>query len=294
MKRGLCFLILIFLIASCTKEVKLDFPDAERKTAISCFFTPDSVFRVFVNQTSAILDDSIYYVQNAQLNLFENGVFFDSLSYDTLGFYASTKAPVIGNSYRIEVVVPDCPAIMASDIIPVKENISSVSFIDSAIFDADGYFAEINVSFPDNGNQSNYYELLLMKRYVDEWGITRNEIISCSSDKITDNVLKNEGLLDYFPSSYVFSDALFNGTTHEMKLFFWRENLVDNSQIIVVFRSLSESFYHYKKTLTLHLNNQQSDIWNGVGEPVPMYSNVNDGYGIFAGYSFDTDTIQLP
>ncbi len=294
MKRGLCFLILIFLIASCTKEVKLDFPEAERKTAISCFFTPDSVFRVFVNQTSAILDDTVYYVQNAKLNLFENGMLFDSLSYDTLGWYISTKPPVIGNSYTITVVVPDCPTIAASDVIPAKESISSVSFIDSAIFDTDGYFAEVNVSFPDNGSVSNYYELILMKRYVDEFGTTRNEIISCASDKITDNVLKNEGLLDYFPSSFVFSDALFNGTSHEMKLFLLRDNMVENSQIIVVFRSISEQLYHYKKTLTLHLNNQQSDIWNGVGEPVPMYSNVDGGYGIFAGYSFDTDTIQLP
>ena len=41
----------------------------------------------------------------------------------------------------------------------------------------------------------------------------------------------------------------------------------------------------------LHFENQIGDIWDGTGNPVNLYSNVENGYGIFAGYSENTDTV---
>jgi hypothetical protein len=44
-------------------------------------------------------------------------------------------------------------------------------------------------------------------------------------------------------------------------------------------------YYEYHKRLPEHLMNQSFEILGG--EVVPMPSNVTNGYGIFAGYSFD-------
>jgi hypothetical protein len=293
MKHIFSLLILSIALTSCTKEVIIDFPESDPKTALFCFFTPDSVFKVFVNKTSSILDDSIHFQKNATVSLYENGSFFDTLVYDTAGWYRSAKHPLIGDNYQIKVTAPGMPEVTASDIIPEKTLLSDASYRDSAMFDGDGYYGEGSIRFSDNAAEKNYYELFLLALHQE--ADTAYVIgIGCPLDKITDNVLKAEGLLSYEPDTFVFSDNLINGMTHEMKLYCWDGNDLGNSKIIVVFRSISESLYNYKKKLTLHLYNQQSNLWNGVGQPVPMYSNINEGYGIFGGYSCVTDTIQIP
>ena len=60
----------------------------------------------------------------------------------------------------------------------------------------------------------------------------------------------------------------------------------------VHFRSVSKNYYNYGKALVIHTNNQEGDIWNGCASPVPMITNIENGFGIFAGYSTDTVTIS--
>ena len=119
-----------------------------------------------------------------------------------------------------------------------------------------------------------------------------------------DIVIKNEGLLDYYPSTYPFCDEFFNGQTYTLNFNYLLPqciagyngnyvNLVQDYQLIVYFRSISENYYKYKRKLIIHIENQYSDIWDGIGEPVQMFSNiVGDGYGIFAGYTTYLDTIK--
>jgi hypothetical protein len=46
---------------------------------------------------------------------------------------------------------------------------------------------------------------------------------------------------------------------------------------ILELRSISKEFYAYKKRLIRHVENQCSDIWDGMGNPLPMYSNIEMG-----------------
>ena len=69
--------------------------------------------------------------------------------------------------------------------------------------------------------------------------------------------------------------------------------LVDpDYKLIVVLRSVSESYYRYKKMLPEHLNAQQYDFWQGQGDPVEMFTNIEGGYGIFGAYSTVRDTLS--
>lgn len=281
-------------MAACTKEVSMDLPDTGGVPSVSCFFTPDSLFRVFIGESSGILDDSAYTVQNASVTIFENGVFYDSLHHETGGWYASAKKPQTGLLYELKVAISGKAECTAADIIPQKIMILSTQYKDSALYDVDGYNSEVSISFADMINHKNYYELLLNRAYYDDEGQLICEHLSCPGEKITDNVLKNEGLLDYSPGTFVFSDELIDGATHEIKLYFKKPDIAGNSKIVAVLRSVSESYYNYRKKLILHLNNQQSNLWNGAGNPVSMYSNITNGYGIFAAYCIDTDTIEMP
>ena len=50
--------------------------------------------------------------------------------------------------------------------------------------------------------------------------------------------------------------------------------------IIVTLRTVSEDFYNYKITGSLHDNSSD----NPFAQPVNVYKNIDNGFGIFAGY----------
>lgn len=293
MKIRIFFLFLIFFVTSCSKEVSVDLPEIEPKTVIGRLFTTDRAFSVYVSKTAAILDNNEYLEKNANIILYENGQFFDTLRYDSAGWYSSNKIPSVEKNYEINLISPNKPIVSASDVIPEKTFIKSAIFKDSAIYNQDGYHAELDIVLTDNAAKRNYYELFALHSYT-EGGVLKYRHVEFLCNLISDYVIKAEGLLNYELSSFVFSDELINGKSHEFKLYFYRYEEMKNSNIVVVLRSISEAMYNYKKKIIIHANNQQGEIWNGVGEPVNMYSNINNGVGIFAGYSFDTDTLFIP
>ena len=59
-----------------------------------------------------------------------------------------------------------------------------------------------------------------------------------------------------------------------------------------ILRTTSRAYYKYRKSWIRHSNNQQIGnqieellFMTLIGDPVPMYTNVEGGYGIFAAYN---------
>ncbi len=145
-------------------------------------------------------------------------------------------------------------------------------------------YAEATISFSDPPNIKNYYEVLIYKLYenkkTDYWN-------SDGDVKVIDPVLLNEGDQDYLPTTFFFSDELFDGQEYTLRVN--SPGGIGNSiNYTVSLRSISESYYLYRKYYTRHSYNQQfeGDFLDLVfkGEPQPMFSNIVNGYGIFAGY----------
>jgi hypothetical protein len=185
--------------------------------------------------------------------------------------------------------------ISSVDDIPEFVAMQSASFHDSVAIDSDGvFFSECEIEFTDNSFQKNYYEISLFKLYELNNEIATDEAYLFSSDP----VIEAEGLTDYYPSSIILSDTLINGQNYKLKINYYPPywstgEVVDNKyKVIIHFRSISENYYKYKKALIVHEYNQDGDIWDGLGNPVPMFTNIEGGYGIFAGYIVDIDTIS--
>ena len=149
----------------------------------------------------------------------------------------------------------------------------------------------------DNPNKQNYYEVYFRIQCHE----TNEEYFHFANGYMSSSpILLNEDILDYEPKSIIFSDELFNGEETNIPISFRYPCINSNSggtiasdySLVVYFLSITEEYYLYRKSLYKHLFSQQTDIWNGAIEPVNMYSNVNGGYGVFAGYSLITDTIQ--
>ena len=88
----------------------------------------------------------------------------------------------------------------------------------------------------------------------------------------------------------LFNDEFFNGKSYRLTVKFdsYLLNANPGYPVYVKLTSVNEDFYLYKKTFAAHLNNQG----NPFAEPVQVYNNIKNGFGIFGGFSSYTLRIR--
>ncbi|MBE9468357.1 MAG: DUF4249 family protein [Bacteroidetes bacterium] len=283
-------LIIVFLIlyTSCTKELNCKLEDT-KSLVINSVFNPKNYFTFNLSYTTSPLNsyDSI----NEKLHFLfyeENNLIIDTFLQS--GILETNIRPIPNKEYKVEVLSDKLPSIITSDSIPNIVNIDKAILIYPAGVDEYGDFCvEAMITFTDPPQEENYYELLIY--HLHKYDNEKNYWNWDGDVKITDPVLLNEGDVDYLPSSLFFSDELFNGETYTLKVKRggYNTRFETNSGCYAELRSVSKSYYLYRKYYTRHVFNQQlqgEDLRDFIfmGEPRSMYTNVVNGYGIFAGY----------
>ena len=293
------FLLFVVFFYSCTKEVNIEIPKIEKKAIIYGLIGNNEQIKIWYGKSYGILD----YVENneisndsAEISLFVNDNFIEKLLFNEDNYFSSDYLPKPNDNIDIIVTTVNDDTLTAHTLVPEPVIINYVLFEDSAFIDEEGIsFSRISVSFNDNPNQENYYEMYFCARcHTDTTEVFLNVYEYSSFNPI----ILNEDILDYEPKTIVFSDILFQGDTTEISVSFVRPCLylygqpsVCEFDLIIYCLSISKEYYLYRKTLYKHLFSQQTNIWDGAIEPVQMYSNINGGYGVFAGYSLYVDTI---
>jgi hypothetical protein len=302
----LIFVFFAICVQSCTKEVQLDLPQHKPMIVVNSVFTNDSLLKIHISKSNGMFQTSRPWIESAFIKLFENDELIDTkeLMATDSGLYISNFIPQESKFYRLEISSGGFNSIECTDFLPKKPILGSICFKDSVYIDEDRFpVSKVEVLIHDPDNNKNFYEIKFKLKYIlpDESKYRITDAISYR--KNTDIVLQNENILDYYPETLVFSDELFNGQDYNMIIDFagpihissyngQREYQGYDFSLILYCRSISENYYKYKKQLTKHLYNQDGDIWDGVGDPVQMYTNIEGGYGIFAGYSQVIDTIH--
>ncbi len=309
----------IFLLPSCYKQIEIEFPQSETSAVLNCLFTNDSIFNVKINKTSDFNDSISYPVTGAVCKLYTDNQLVEALkSVDKDGFYSTTSGYTAkyNTIYKIEISSSNLPTITAIDKLPNPPQILNISKQDSVMLDEEGsYLNQLNITINDPVDVLNFYELTCFAYYkydysevwwLDSIGLQEVDTSyqkTLLTPQSQDVVIKNEGLLDYAPTTLPFSDALFNGQVYNLNFNYliptysivyndYTINTITNYKLIVSIRSISENYFKYKKKFIIHQANQYSDFWDGIAEPVQMFTNVENGYGVFAGYSTFVDTIQ--
>lgn len=268
----------------------------------------------FSGDDSIFLDCDSWYikpvrVKDANVELWKNDKFLEKLLYTRLGIFRSlNESPEPNQKYEVRVSASGLESVTADDMLPEKVKIISANFEDVGFcFDDDSYFTKISITFKDPADQKNYYEILLPDTtwYSNFNGANfENEIDSVgyfiwySMIKTDDPVILAEGEQNDICRSFVFSDDMINGQIYEATIYLFIgsdvEGYVDYtgfSQAIEL-RTVSRKYYLYRKKMRKYLNYKFSgtdleQIYT-IGDPVIMYTNVENGYGVFVGYSSDT------
>lgn len=290
------------LFGSCIKEIELEHQNVEKKIVVNSLICPDSLVAVKVSTTTAILVSSTDFVDNANVNLFCDGTFIERLKYCGNGKYASVATyPVENKIYTIEVELDGYPTIRATDTVPEKTFITYGTHSEGNTFDEYGDPHQDYEVLINDKEKSNFYELFFIQQdfpniYNDSYNISYQcEIV------VADPVLRSDSELEYFVWTYIFSDSYFNGQNYLMVNKFLFTSISGTYEHAIaptekdhyaILRTTTSVYFNYRKYWLRHSNNQQIGIrvedplfMSLIGESVPMYSNVENGYGIFAAYN---------
>jgi hypothetical protein len=327
MNRKLITIVLIlgYAIYGCDKEVFIDLPQIEEKLVANCIFSPESDFKVFLYRSNSQVS-----VPGAVIDLYQDSTLVETIdNYDT-GLYKSSGIELSeGSAYSIFIKAPEFPDIWATDTIPMAVPILQVEHLDSAgTFSSGSIYASFDIEFYDPPGENNYYEIFILRKadtanlilwdstetdvilnglsfweYEKQRLLKHNLTIFSPDQSIIQEGFTNGDLQDRFQDILFFSDDFFDGQQKKLRVNYWpyysdpttsSSFFVPERKFTVFLRSISEQYYKFRKTQKLYAEyKSQADIWKGTGDFVQIYSNLVNGYGLFAAYSYTSDSIKV-
>lgn len=312
------FVFIISGIVSCHEPIDIDVPDTQKKIVLNGLINPDSTVRVNLSKSISILDkdDDIEFLTTADVKLYEDDVYKETLQYDTNGYYRGTLYPQENHDYKITATSPPLDAVNAETIIlpkPAEFSFNSQTEFsnevqtwynentgepyDTTIYTL--YHLNVQVTINDPENKSNAYFLTftaVMPSYVYN-PPDYNPVFIGNKMTSLDYNTENLDWEDQFYSSelngYVISDNLFNGSTYTINANVYTYSMSGiGDQVDTVYinlHSVTDDFYQY----VLSYSNYENADGNPLAEPVNIFSNIHNGYGFFSGYSTRQDTIVI-
>lgn len=261
-----CFYFLVILLTvSCEKEVTIDF-NQEPKLCLNCVLNPDSIITARVTASRGIETSFDFEnIDDATILLYENNEFLGELTAEGNGSYSLNVKPISNNEYQIEITHPDYPGGAASTQIP-RPPIVAYRFESLP-----EYEVWVNAFFEiqDPKSTANYYWL---KPFDTNAPFIDNFNRSLDTDS------KYGYVYDYYMR---ISDAGYDGETLSLNT--------------IAIKGRERKFWavdtHYDKYLKSSLKvqlNKESEL--PFQEPMQIYSNIKNGYGIFG--SCATTTIK--
>lgn len=300
---GLCISVSLLFSCDITTEIEVDIPLKPPKLVINSTLVPWTIpgmkqLGIEVSSTTHIFDTSEYKpVTDATVLLFKNGEFVDTLKYvDTVRArpgsypvdYPPFKGPLPGDTYSIEVSAPGYEKVYAKTTIPEKVEILDASITPVGLIDDMGrIWSEVTITFADPPEIENYYEIVVSgatSLYQVYYSLFTHESVITGESYYPSPMqphLKN-------PTHLLFNDRSFNGEIKTLSFYYSDPGGLSDYYIISIqLRNITAEYYYHKTTLLQSLNNQEEDVLYGMREPLNIFTNIENGHGIFAGFNED-------
>jgi hypothetical protein len=207
----------------------------------------------------------------------------------------------LGRTYLLKAASPGLTAVEAETTTPGSIAIHSITRRNNVRKDAAGnWLDEVKITFTDAAAADNFY-LFRVRRPLYQGGNNINYSgIGCmhSTDKDIER-RSNDDPTDFercIDNEFYMTDKNFNGKTKEVILFITHHDLqpvlVPSSnryvKPIVELQNITNDHYKYRKSYSAYRDAED----NPFAEPVLVYGNVKNGYGIFSTFELARDTIR--
>jgi hypothetical protein len=289
MKKYFTF-ILIISLCGCELIVDVDIPVEKRAIVLNSFFNPDSTWKAKVSLNRHILDNDPYpIITNALVIISDGDTPIDTLKPDLLGYYRSDNGrPQAGRNYTVKAVTSQYGEASSTSLCP-QPVVASFSGLQKTLTSNGQPEYAVKIYFKDEPGL-NFYQISAIGEYsftnpnTGQGFLNRSDLYVWSDDDGIDDeeIPNNEG--------FFFPDALFDGQNFSVNVKM-RPNMWGGSAkttFYIYFRSLSVDYYKYKVTSLL----QNYTSGDPFAQPVKVFSNIENGSGIFGGYSQSVVVIE--
>jgi len=306
-------LALVLLVAcGCESTVDVETTDHEPRLVVNSFFANDQRWVVEVSQSTsafetADLEAPEFTIDDATVSVEPAGAapielsYTDTLTYETIlgsrtpssgGYAELNRHPLPGETYTVRVDAKGFPPVEATSRVPAPVPVTVTSAarrVEDAWVDPPSVQQErtITLRIQDPPGNENYYWV----RIAQIGNISSSEVRFATRDRSiineTPTDLDSDGDAELRRAH--FQDALFDGRTHEIDLVVEEFLAPDQEEspypyFKVEFGVLSEDLYNYLVSVRTF---EETDV-NPFAEPINLHSNVESGYGLFAGRYLQT------
>lgn len=274
----LFLLFLFFSGVSCTKIIPSVNDDEPHQYVLNCFLSPDDPTKILISRTTSILGKGNYsWDDEWDIKLYEDGDLLPFKPAFVDSSYQLYYSVLPGSHYRVEALnLEDDHLLIAEDVVPQKVELTELSNVYPLYTDRhETIFGQLTLRFHDDGEDVNFYEIVVGKHRAGKFNVIH-------TFKVNHPVITYDSEQDFYPLTLLFTNELFRGEELVMDI------VVEGSGGAILLRKVSYNYFMYKKHLYAHLNNQNRDKdLSVITDPVMLYSNLENGLGIFAGFCQD-------
>ena len=298
-------LLLLYCLVACEEPVELSTEAIAPKMVVNGTFTPSQPFQISLTKNKDLLTNQpTEFITNARVSILnEQGVLLKDLVYTDnalLSYYSSPSfKPTNGATYQIEIQAPSFPTISAQDYIPMPVALNALE-IDTLLVNTSEanpvYAVALTTTFSDPIGADNYYHLQLFYKSIE--GKTNSSGFVQNTEEglmpLTTLEIQKDNpslLMDFNKNGVLFDDASFNGAKTQLKFYASLDKKEAGAypKIIGELRTVSKNYYQYYTSITHQLANQDRPFV----EPINVFTNIENGLGIFAGFSSHRDSIMV-
>jgi hypothetical protein len=257
----------------------------EPKPCLNCILNPEKTIEATLSLSRNIGDTSSFIpINNAIVELYENDVFLSRLSFSSNGKYALNKKPEVGKQYKILVTIEGFKTLTATTKIPQAPEIAyEKTNYRKADYDQPQY--DMNVELFDQPGKHSYW--LYITSTVN--GLNHGGGCIPVNAPFVDNFNREidiEAELGFtFFLQMRISDEGFDGEILKFTIQGIRV-MNEKQHSDQHFLGADEHYDKYIKTTLINRMKEVSDL--PFYEPVQIYSNIENGYGIFGSCAITT------
>ncbi|MCC6720588.1 MAG: DUF4249 domain-containing protein [Bacteroidia bacterium] len=288
------FLITTIIISSCEEEIPADKLNSyTEKIVVNEIFNNDKPFSIQISNSKIAYNEENPTLLGPDEIIdvsLKEGDKIIHLSFDAFSkTYFSTVLPVPGKQYNLMISSKNYISVYSKGYMPQNVSNMASTWIENGGIDMNGNKSDmLKVTFSDDASTNDYYKINFMyySELVDKFN---------SFDFKTSDILTAASTMKTRDGGFLFSDELFNGTTKTLTAIPPSGLVKSNTtyKYLITIEKLSKDFWKYYTTLEQYRGGANgtfaTDLFKGA---VVVYSNINNGLGIFAGSSVKSDTLK--
>jgi hypothetical protein len=268
-----CLSILFFAACETTKDLDLPIPYAGDKFVIQGFVSEqEGVWAVISRTTDPNDKTDDPKVSNIKVTLFEDNKIVGELKETKESYYSSDFQIKSGKKYHLTVEGMG----LEKTITPQVSTIPLVKIKQEKLLKKDSFLAVLSFQFKDETGDNTYQVEVNQYTNKQKW--------------VSDNPF-----YEYFSAFSFFNDKAFEGKNKDyaQNVSLYRNisgKYIFADEIEVKLFSFSPDLKHFLESVFKAEGTAQLPFY----DPLPVYNNVDGGFGIFAAYSADVVRIRVP